>query len=125
MLSLDKNFLFIHIPKTGGKSIKDALALQCKSIVRTYGYDLDKFDKVLKDNPGEYFRFCFVRNPWDRMVSSWKWACRKRQVGFTDFVKLYYYKNNFNYFGVDAKFVWWHTIPQSSFIEKVYVRENK
>jgi chondroitin 4-sulfotransferase 11 len=73
MISHDHKFAFIHIPRTGGTSIEKALGGNIKGIHR--GPDRDKhgrpaqskYPKVWND---DYFRFVFVRNPWDRVVSA-------------------------------------------------------
>jgi hypothetical protein len=70
----DKNkFIFVHIPKTGGISIFSAfsfLGLADKT------YPKHIIDRINKDNCKDfegYFKFAFHRNPWDRMVSFWKY----------------------------------------------------
>ena len=91
MLSLKHNFLFIHIPKTGGNSIQKILEQFSEDkIVKLYGFQdgekrfsiknpvfpyhkhstLREYKKLL---PNEKYtpllKFTVVRNPWERMVS--------------------------------------------------------
>lgn len=49
----------------------------------------------------DYFKFAFVRNPWDRMISNWKMLMSN--ISFVEFVKLYPYRNNLGCI--------WHTLP--------------
>lgn len=64
-LSNIRKFLFIHIPKNAGTSMYHVWG-------RTEGLDWHYPAKVLitQRNPMKnYFKFAFVRNPWDRMWS--------------------------------------------------------
>lgn len=65
----DRKFIFVHVPKTGGQSITSVLGGKTPDVAThspLYAYD----------NP-DYFRFGFVRNPWDRMVSLYHFLCQK------------------------------------------------
>ena len=91
---LDNNnkFLFIHIPKTGGSTIKNSLI--CENSNNQYTslrqvieksqpeklITIDNEDRIINTHNSiyqisrsvridNYFKFAFVRNPWDRIVS--------------------------------------------------------
>jgi hypothetical protein len=58
--------IFIHIPKAAGTSVARTLFRQPSRHVAWFEY--------FKANPRKfkkYFKFAFVRNPWDRLVSSY------------------------------------------------------
>ena len=58
------SFVFIHIPKTGGTSIRTALGMA------SVPYHLTARDmwQIYPESRSK-FSFAFVRNPWDRIVS--------------------------------------------------------
>jgi len=70
--SIKKYFSYIHIPKTGGVSVKNALYPSCfinnKDI--TGGHLLAK-ERVNEKHWKESFKFTFVRNPWDQVISAY------------------------------------------------------
>ena len=68
-ISIKHQCIFIHIPKNGGTSVCKALELN-KSLHYTYKYYQDRFP----DEWESYFKFCIVRNPWSRLVSSYEYA---------------------------------------------------
>ena len=68
MISFDYKFVFIHINRTGGTSIEKAFgyAGNNKERMRTAQeakQSLPEWD--------DYFKFSFVRNPWDRAISTY------------------------------------------------------
>jgi hypothetical protein len=108
MLSHEFKCIFVHVPKTAGQSIEhiflDKLGLNwgqrshlllrpnddpekgpprmAHMIVEEYlrcGY-------VTQPQFDTYFKFGFVRNPWDRVVSSYKFRGFSKQMDFKTFV---------------------------------------
>jgi chondroitin 4-sulfotransferase 11 len=73
MISHKHKCIFVHIPKTGGMTIEYALGADLKKLhKRTIGEKHGtprqwKYPKYWN----EYFTFTGVRNPWDRLVSSY------------------------------------------------------
>ncbi len=62
--------IFIHIPKTAGTSILTALS---KNRINR---DHASYEIFLRADPKkfhEYYKFSFVRNPWDRIVSTYEY----------------------------------------------------
>jgi hypothetical protein len=93
MLSTKHRFLFVHIPKTGGNSVQSVLQpFSDDSIVRAAPYQdgVNRFEvrsthyrtskhSTIADYRREYgdemlsglFKFCCVRNPWERALSDY------------------------------------------------------
>lgn len=91
MISLQKRFLFVHIPKTAGNSIQSALRDYSEDQLVALRKEQDGIERFGLRNPNynikkhstlrEYrdalgdeqfrslYKFACVRNPWDRMVS--------------------------------------------------------
>jgi hypothetical protein len=91
MISLQKRFLFVHIPKTAGNSIQSALRDYSEDQLVALREEQDGIERFGLRNPnykikkhstlGEYrdalgneqfrnlYKFTCVRNPWDRIVS--------------------------------------------------------
>ena len=101
LLSLRHNFLFVHIAKTGGTSVRAALAplrwrdpyywaaFLCSRLSHVTGHrigvKLPRHAKAVAaremlphDLFERLFKFAFVRNPWDLQVSSFHHIRRER-----------------------------------------------
>jgi hypothetical protein len=63
--------LFIHIPKTGGTSISDCLFGEPSRHVPWSVYH-----SVNRKKFASYWKFAFVRNPWDRLLSAFTFLKR-------------------------------------------------
>ena len=59
--------IFVHVQKTAGSSFRSALSLQDPDVYELGGKHAGISE--LENLPAGYFRFAFVRNPWERLVS--------------------------------------------------------
>ena len=66
MISHENKYGFVHIPKTGGTSIRRALERIDPTVTDTRHQYADYY-------PPDYYRATVVRNPWDRLVSRYLW----------------------------------------------------
>lgn len=70
--------IFVHIPKCAGVSV-------CRSLFGDYGaghYPISVFQEVFEPPLFDsYFKFAFVRNPWDRLLSAYRFL---RRGGFNE-----------------------------------------
>jgi len=107
MLSHQHKTIFIHVPKTAGQSIEtlflDDLGLKWdqrgslllrRNTNRTLGpprlahLTITEYltcGHISRPKFDIYFKFCFVRNPWDRAVSMYKYLTKGR-MSFANFM---------------------------------------
>lgn len=86
MVSNKHRFIFVHIIKTGGTSIEDFFGGR-----KIHKYAINYKKEIPSNKWKNYFKFTFVRNPWDKMVSQYfyiKKNCREKYVplSFKDFI---------------------------------------
>lgn len=108
MISHKHKFIFIHIPKCAGSSIRDFyfdtpnLNWRKPNYELLYGWcpkrqihlqhattkQLLETDLIDKNDWNNYFKFTFVRNPWDRAYSSYLWVMKDRKINdsFRNFI---------------------------------------
>lgn len=62
---------FIHIPKTGGHTVSAVLGgfHQNRTIKHGRHIDPNRYAELYPKEWGSYYKFTFVRNPWDRFIS--------------------------------------------------------
>ncbi len=116
----DHHCMFVHIPKCAGVSI-------CKSLFGNLAgghTNIKKYQLIFsKAEFDRYFKFAFVRNPWDRLVSAFfflrrggfnesdrKWAREKLDQfqDFGSFVRKWVNRDNVS--------SWRHFVPQHKYV---------
>ncbi|WMI68460.1 sulfotransferase family 2 domain-containing protein [Mangrovimonas sp. YM274] len=139
MISHKHKCIFIHIPKTAGSSVNyhlnGGLKLDWKipNYEFLYGWcpkrrihlqhatakQMLEFGLVTEDQWKDYFKFTFVRNPWDRAYSDYLWVKQDVKIkgSFEDFLLK---QNNFE--GVlrdnsDKIYRGDHLMPQTDFFD--------
>ena len=109
-------FIFIHINKTGGTSIGKAIGLRRKRHL-TVSQIISKIGEQRFSNT---FVFCVVRNPWDKVLSLYKYRVKTNQtnmrdnhISFNEWVKQTYGKEkNIFYYNKPLMFA-----PQSDWLK--------
>ena len=99
----DKKICHIHIPKTGGTSVINYFRMP-KNLDSMFGMDGNSERSHFSQleiqeicDISDYFKFVFIRNPWDRLASefAWRMAARPNKHGIlNDF-------NEFNEFVIN------------------------
>jgi len=115
--------IFVHIPKAGGTSISKSLFNSFVGALGGHPY-LSEYKEIYNEIEFKnYFKFAFVRNPWDRLVSAYNflktggvseqdknWAKSNIQQyeNFDSFIKGWLNQKNI--------YSYYHFIPQFEFV---------
>jgi hypothetical protein len=109
VISHEHKAIFVHVPKTGGQSIervfldlhgldwdrRRALGLGQnedprrgpRSLAHLRAWQYVACGHVTREQFDNYFRFAFVRNPWDRLVSEYRYRRVARHMGFAAWLR--------------------------------------
>jgi hypothetical protein len=72
LISKKKKFIFVHVQKTAGTSLRKVLREQAPDSrlwLGRHGHASSGIAEMGRARWDDYFSFGFVRNPWDRLVS--------------------------------------------------------
>jgi hypothetical protein len=103
MINHKHKFLFIHIPRTGGSSIESQFNYK-ENKEKNKHWTLNDWKNILSSDIFEdYFKFTFIRNPWDIMISNYfdkGWYSspikgRGGEIGYYSGKTLKYFLNNY------------------------------
>ena len=139
MISHRHKCIFIHIPKTAGTSINSFFHPGVKfhfkkpDYERLFGWcpkrqlhmqhatskQLLETELITEEQWNEYYKFTFVRNPWDRAYSDYIWIKKFANVkgSFKNYIKKEKgFKNIFND-NTNENYLGDHLIPQTIFFD--------
>ena len=69
-INLSVRHIFVHIPKTGGTSMTNVPWNSC-TYYNYWGHNSISDMKDFGVDINTFFKWCFVRNPWDRLLSGY------------------------------------------------------
>lgn len=126
----EPDFIFIHINKTGGSSIEKALKLPFEHLTAA-----EKKAEVGEQKWQEKFTFTFVRNPFDKVCSHYRYRVKTNQsklkdkpLSFTDWVRRSYLQQEPFYYDNPKMFMpqtkWLYDQNGEVMVDHVYRFEN-
>jgi len=74
MVSHKKKFIFVHICRAGSKSVEGTLKKYCEEFISHQTFSKERSPDWTGIDRSKYFKFAYVRNPWDRLVSLYEWG---------------------------------------------------
>ena len=83
MISVQHKFIFLHIPKTAGTSIGKLFDMKYGQYLPIRKRKHGKASMLSEEYPKkwkEYFKFTFIRNPWDRELSFYMYRLNRIKI---------------------------------------------
>lgn len=96
MVSDKHRVIFIHVPKCAGTSMESYL--KDFEFYIEGGYHATHREFLQNNKYKNYYKFSFVRNPYDKMVSEFKWFTDQSNEWNTPYCKKYYKDVDFKTF---------------------------
>lgn len=102
MINNTNKFIFIHIPRTGGTSIEVPFFKKASAGgmgMQTKHSNMWMWKEKMKDDWDMYYKFTFIRNPWDVVISKylcgWYNSDLGGNIGHTSGKSLEYFLDNY------------------------------
>lgn len=98
LISEDGNFIFVHIQKTAGTSLRQLFLQEypdSKELLRHHSV-VSEGTSALQASWSRYYKFAFVRNPWDRVLSYYSMVMTKDSVETLPFWHMVTNKSQYN-----------------------------
>jgi len=136
MLSHKYKCIFVHIPKTAGKSVEQVFLRLASERRRTGALLLHRntdpqlgpprlahltaseylhYGYVTSKEIHCYFKFAFVRNPWERMVSEYRWRFPDSRPDFKTFL-FKHFPTSDDDCHLSGRDHYRHVLPQCDFV---------
>lgn len=91
IINSDRQFIFIHIPKVAGTSISKSLGgepgmflaqnvLGEQQLISSHTYASEVKRFMGSEQYNAFFKFAFVRNPWDRLYSLYNFMVNSEEI---------------------------------------------
>ncbi len=131
MISHHHKCIFIHIPKTAGQSVEhcfihalgltwdtraplllrhnDRTELGPPSLAHLKYAEYSKYKYITEEQLQTYFKFAFVRNPWSRLISIYKYMGHSKKMDFKSFLMKSFKNELWNN-------RYWFVCPQSEYV---------
>ena len=122
-----KEFLYFRMPKVASETIRSKLKLDKRTFILPHSYEPAQVRKLIKRSTAKY-KFSFVRHPYARFYSAYKWSQRditkscyapdiKQQTAIIKYDSMLDFAMHLDDFTNDFKDNFpIHFYPQSSFI---------
>lgn len=117
---IEHNFIFVHVPKVAGISLIHALGFESE---HKWHMPLKYYQHIVEGELDKYFKFAFVRNPWDRALSAYHFLLQgglsEKDHTYAGIIKKYRSYEDFilRWLSTDSALSLIHFTPMYKFLE--------